>query len=92
MVAVEDARSVLPGIPSALVATQTHEIGVIVPPPDIRAILDKTAQFVAKNGEKMAQVIITAQLEEPFPPNHAILNTNSPPPKHLQASLSSNGY
>ena len=32
------------------VDTQTHEIGVIVPPPDIKAIADKTAQFVAKNG------------------------------------------
>lgn len=30
--------------------TQTHEIGLIVPPPDIKAITDKTAQFVAKNG------------------------------------------
>jgi hypothetical protein len=32
-------------------ATQTKAIGVILPPPDIRAIVDKTAQFVAKNGE-----------------------------------------
>lgn len=31
--------------------THTHEIGVIVPPPDIKAIADKTAQFVARNGE-----------------------------------------
>jgi hypothetical protein len=31
-------------------ATQTKAIGVIMPPPDIRAIVDKTAQFVAKNG------------------------------------------
>lgn len=30
--------------------TQTKAIGVILPPPDIRAIVDKTAQFVAKNG------------------------------------------
>lgn len=32
------------------VETQTHEIGLIIPPPDIKAIADKTAQFVAKNG------------------------------------------
>jgi hypothetical protein len=32
------------------VDTQTHEIGLIIPPPDIKAIADKTAQFVAKNG------------------------------------------
>jgi len=31
-------------------ATQTNAIGIILPPPDIRAIVDKTAQFVAKNG------------------------------------------
>ncbi|KIY94396.1 SF3A1 splicing factor 3a, subunit 1 [Monoraphidium neglectum] len=31
-------------------ATQTKAIGVILPPPDIRAIVDKTAQFVAKNA------------------------------------------
>lgn len=39
---VEQARKLL---------TQTKAIGVILPPPDIRAIVDKTAQFVAKNGE-----------------------------------------
>jgi splicing factor 3A subunit 1 len=32
------------------IATQTRAIGIIMPPPDIRAIVDKTAQFVAKNG------------------------------------------
>jgi hypothetical protein len=31
-------------------ATQTKAIGVILPPPDIRAIVDKTSQFVAKHG------------------------------------------
>ena len=25
--------------------TQTHAVGIIQPPPDIRAIVDKTAQF-----------------------------------------------
>lgn len=33
------------------VVTHTKAVGVILPPPDIRAIVDKTAQFVAKNGE-----------------------------------------
>jgi hypothetical protein len=32
------------------VDTHTQLIGVIVPPPDIKAIADKTAQFVARNG------------------------------------------
>lgn len=35
--------------------TQTHEIGLIVPPPDIKAIADKTAQFVAKNGASLCR-------------------------------------
>ena len=53
MVAVGEARTVLPrpdlsGIKG--VDTQTHAIGIIHPPPDIRAIVDKTAQFVARNG------------------------------------------
>lgn len=34
--------------------TQTRAIGVILPPPDIRAIVDKTAQFVARNGAQVA--------------------------------------
>lgn len=33
------------------VVTHTKAVGVILPPPDIRAIVDKTAQFVAKNGK-----------------------------------------
>jgi hypothetical protein len=36
--------------------TQTKAIGVILPPPDIRAIVDKTAQFVAKNGKLVCAV------------------------------------
>lgn len=31
-------------------ATQTKALGIILPPPDIRAIAEKTAQFVARNG------------------------------------------
>ena len=54
MVAVGEARTVLPrpdlsGVKD--VDTQTHAIGIIHPPPDIRAIVDKTAQFVARNGQ-----------------------------------------
>jgi len=33
-----------------LVDSHTRALGVIQPPPDIRAIVDKTAQFVARNG------------------------------------------
>jgi len=47
LVAVGEARSALnrEGLD-----THTQAIGVIAPPPDIRAIADKTAQFVARNG------------------------------------------
>jgi hypothetical protein len=33
------------------IATHTKALGIILPPPDIRSIVDKTAQFVVKNGE-----------------------------------------
>jgi hypothetical protein len=54
VVAVGEVRDALPapdlsGL-KVSVDSQTHAVGVIHPPPDIRAIVDKTAQFVAKNG------------------------------------------
>jgi hypothetical protein len=33
------------------VDTHTKALGIISPPPDLRAIIDKSAAFVAKNGE-----------------------------------------
>lgn len=42
----------------ASVATHTRTIGIIHPPPDIRNIVDKTAQFVAKNGPEFERRII----------------------------------
>lgn len=61
MVAVGEAKAALPtpdlgGL--KLVETQTKAIGVIVPPPDIRAILEKTAAFVAKNGNEFEKRIL----------------------------------
>ena len=56
IVAVGQARSST-GLPTPdlegvkQIITQTRAIGIILPPPDIRAIIDKTGQFVAKNGE-----------------------------------------
>ncbi|XP_073118713.1 probable splicing factor 3A subunit 1 [Henckelia pumila] len=40
------------------VATHTRTIGIIYPPPDIRNIVDKTSQFVAKNGPEFEKRII----------------------------------
>ncbi|CAK9326147.1 unnamed protein product [Citrullus colocynthis] len=42
----------------ASVATHTKTIGIIHPPPDIRSIVDKTAQFVSKNGPEFEKRII----------------------------------
>jgi hypothetical protein len=54
IVAVGELKTHLPGAEELLaikkLATQTKAIGIILPPPDIRAIIDKTAQFVAKHG------------------------------------------
>jgi hypothetical protein len=51
LVAVSDVR--LAGVDLneiKKIATMTKAVGVIMPPPDIRAIVDKTASFVAKHG------------------------------------------
>lgn len=53
IVAVGEARTVLPSPNFSQVKsvdTQTRAIGLIQPPPDIRAIVDKTADFVGRNG------------------------------------------
>jgi splicing factor 3A subunit 1 len=41
--------------------TQTHTVGVIIPPPDVRVIVDKTAQFVGKNGPEFEQRILASE-------------------------------
>lgn len=54
IVPVGDVRSSLPKPDLAgIVAVESHtkKLGIIYPPPDIRAIVDKTALFVAKHGE-----------------------------------------
>ncbi len=50
LVPVGEVRSVVSTGAGLASETHTHAIGVIVPPPDIRAIADKTAAFVARNG------------------------------------------
>lgn len=46
---------------------QSHAlpVGVIVPPPDIRAIAEKTAQFVAKNGAEFEKKILANEKKNP---------------------------
>ncbi|CAD7697669.1 unnamed protein product [Ostreobium quekettii] len=57
LVAAGEVRTPAPALPAPDLgdlrlkpATQTKAIGIIQPPPDIRAIVDKTAEFVARNG------------------------------------------
>lgn len=55
LVPVGEVKSVTPALPSEDAlrpATQTGAIGLILPPHDIRGIADKTAQFVARNGQR----------------------------------------
>ena len=47
--------------PIELLHTQTRSVGVIIPPPDVRAIVDKTAQFVAKNGPEFENRILSSE-------------------------------
>lgn len=54
----EDMAVDKPSSAPASVATHTRTIGIIYPPPDIRNIVDKTAQFVAKNGPEFEKRII----------------------------------
>ena len=42
----------------AHVTTHTRTIGIIHPPPDIRTIIDKTANFVSKNGPEFEKRIL----------------------------------
>lgn len=41
-------------------AKQGKVTGVIIPPPEIRAVVDKTAQFVARNGKSFEQRILSS--------------------------------
>jgi splicing factor 3A subunit 1 len=41
-------------------ASQGKVSGIIIPPPEIRAVVDKTAQFVARNGKSFEQRILTS--------------------------------
>jgi len=45
---------------SAEKPVQGKIVGVIIPPPDIRAVVDKTAQFVGKNGKSFEQRILNS--------------------------------
>lgn len=48
-------------VPPTPTGTTPGEIGMIFPPADIRGIIDKTAQFVAKNGPEFEQRVLADQ-------------------------------
>ncbi|KAM7251222.1 hypothetical protein ACFE04_023105 [Oxalis oulophora] len=53
----EEVEEEEPSKPTS-VPSHTRTIGIIHPPPDIRNIVDKTSQFVAKNGPEFEKRII----------------------------------
>ncbi|CDP18159.1 unnamed protein product [Coffea canephora] len=67
------------------VATHTRTIGIIYPPPDIRNIVDKTSQFVAKNGPEFEKRIIASNAGNP---KFNFLNASDPYHAYYQHRLS----
>lgn len=49
----QSAQTVTPGAPATV-------NGILQPPPDIKSIIDKTAQFVARNGPEFENRILCA--------------------------------
>ena len=47
------------------VAPAPKTVGIIYPPPDLRSIVDKTAQFVARNGDEFESRIQANQANNP---------------------------
>lgn len=50
IVAAGEVKSSLPAPQLDVLDTQTKAVGVIIPPHNIRQVVDKTADFVAQNG------------------------------------------
>ena len=40
---------------------EQHKARVIIPPPDIKSVIDKTANFVAKNGANFEALILKTE-------------------------------
>ncbi|KAK9926796.1 hypothetical protein M0R45_024007 [Rubus argutus] len=49
------------------VSTHTRTIGIIHPPLALKAIIDKTAQYVAKNGPQFEKQVVAKNLDIPNP-------------------------
>ncbi|KAH9298995.1 hypothetical protein KI387_030677, partial [Taxus chinensis] len=73
------------GASPASVATHTKTIGIIHPPPDIRNIVDKTAQFVARNGPEFEKRILANEKNNA---KFNFLNPNDPYHAYYQHRVS----
>ena len=81
----QEAQTVVPSDAPATVN------GVLQPPPDIKSIVDKTAQFVARNGPEFEQrILYVGPLSPtlPLPPNTSPRLGTYPPPHPRHSTLS----
>jgi splicing factor 3A subunit 1 len=54
-------------VPPAIEPVQADDtVGVIIPPPELKTVIDKTAQYVAKNGPAFEKKILEANASEKF--------------------------
>lgn len=82
IVAVGEVQSSAP-TPAAtdVVDTHTKGVGLIVPPHAIRVIVDKTADFVAKNGAPILPCTVRAAPSQPWPGQASLSARFTPAPR-----------
>jgi hypothetical protein len=56
----ELASSDIADVAVEVLQSQGKVTGIIIPPPDIRLVVDKTANFVARNGKSFEQKIVAS--------------------------------
>ncbi|PNY01574.1 putative splicing factor 3A subunit 1-like protein, partial [Trifolium pratense] len=80
----EYEKSSIEEVVPTTIATHTKTIGIIHPPPDIRAIVDKTSLFVAKSGLEFEKRIIVSYAGNA---NFNFLNSSDPYHAYYQHRL-----
>jgi splicing factor 3A subunit 1 len=61
--------------PNSLAESKNKSVGIIIPPPEIRKIADKTAEYVAKNGSGFEEIVKSSEASNP---KFSFLKTNDP--------------